>query len=426
MLRLDTLTSICNHLDRCIDLANFACVNKVTRDYVMKTDHHHWETIAKEMGCLLKGAPVMYSICPWMFRSDFIKPQASVLGDTYVCGEMKSWALLPSENQIHIQCTFEKRQFWKEGGMVLSSINKNQVLKVIDTVEDAIVNDQEWSAGIAQVYAVLRDAGFIPKWMTQSEPKNNIDIVVIHKRCIAVAVKTPDKPVIHIFHVNGTPAHKKLHLVRSIQVPKMAVCLSILSQNQTLWIPQKNGRFQVWGEVGGLRFLVHRTEIAHILFHTLNENTGQALRCFNRTIGFVKANVNMRMPGTGDTLLHAAVRQNAITIVEMLLRFGANPNAREALDGFTPMTMSYTSVPEPNVLRLLAYYGGDPNVPLSNGDGALNKCVENIACLRALLLFVPNVDWTRVCKNTGETALQTAKRLGQMDAVRLLQKCVSK
>lgn len=64
---------------------------------------------------------------------------------------------------------------------------------------------------------------------------------------------------------------------------------------------------------------------------------------------------------SGETALHLAVEQGNYTVAELLLAFGADVNAQERKEGFTPLM--YAAIKDDRkMLKLLTSHGADPTV----------------------------------------------------------------
>lgn len=84
------------------------------------------------------------------------------------------------------------------------------------------------------------------------------------------------------------------------------------------------------------------------------------------------ANPHMADPG-GNRSLHWAVTMNRLRAAEILMYFGADPNARNAM-GIVPMSLAAIK-PDPALASRLNDYGADLNQPDGRGDFPLHKAV---------------------------------------------------
>ena len=80
--------------------------------------------------------------------------------------------------------------------------------------------------------------------------------------------------------------------------------------------------------------------------------------------------------------LHLAAQYNDARISQVLIKFGANPDARDYW-GETPLHMSHNMA----VLRVLLDSGADPNAEDSNGDIPLHVHANDKDLTRALIEY---------------------------------------
>lgn len=89
----------------------------------------------------------------------------------------------------------------------------------------------------------------------------------------------------------------------------------------------------------------------------------------NRILSEGNLSIDYREPLYGESLLHWAVWNNQIGMVRFLLSKGADPNLHDRFNGESAITLSCKyDEPDPEILRLLLKYGGDPNDHVTEKD----------------------------------------------------------
>lgn len=119
----------------------------------------------------------------------------------------------------------------------------------------------------------------------------------------------------------------------------------------------------------------------------------------------------------GYTILHLAATEDQIDIQTILVRAGANVNAKTK-DGFTPLHMTS----EPEFAELLLRNGADVNSLGKDGETPLHSIAverEKNDVFEVLLKFGAN---PKLKNKWGETALDLAKSRQDSEKVRLLLK----
>ncbi|KAA3681374.1 ankyrin repeat domain-containing protein 17 [Paragonimus westermani] len=120
----------------------------------------------------------------------------------------------------------------------------------------------------------------------------------------------------------------------------------------------------------------------------------------------------------GETALTCAVSANALRIVEMLLKHGADPNFRGKKVECTPL-MEAASVGYTDIVRLLLEYGAAVDQESSTRNTALHYAATagHLDCVRLLLQYNAPME---VQNETGHTPLMEATSNGHIDVARCL------
>ncbi|XP_050078445.1 ankyrin repeat domain-containing protein 49 [Anopheles maculipalpis] len=124
-----------------------------------------------------------------------------------------------------------------------------------------------------------------------------------------------------------------------------------------------------------------------------------------------QSNVVHAIDSDGYTPLHKACYNNNRAMALLLLRYGANPNARTGM-GWTPLhsACKWNNAP---CAALMLQHGADVNAPSDGDQTPLHIAVTVSSCRSTLLTLLMNArcDPTRR-NNSDETAEQIAKRSG--------------
>ncbi|CAL8100802.1 unnamed protein product [Calicophoron daubneyi] len=122
----------------------------------------------------------------------------------------------------------------------------------------------------------------------------------------------------------------------------------------------------------------------------------------------------------GETALTCAVSANALRIVEMLLKHGADPNFRSKKVECTPL-MEAASVGYTDIVRLLLQYGACVGQKSTTGNTALHYAATagHLECVCLLLQYNSPME---VQNETGHTPLMEATSNGHIDVARCLIK----
>ncbi|CAH8664748.1 unnamed protein product [Dicrocoelium dendriticum] len=122
----------------------------------------------------------------------------------------------------------------------------------------------------------------------------------------------------------------------------------------------------------------------------------------------------------GETALTCAVSANALRIVEMLLKHGADPNFRGKKVECTPL-MDAASVGYTDIVRLLLEYGACVGLKSNTGNTALHYAATagHLECVCLLLQYNSPLE---VQNETGHTPLMEATSNGHIDVARCLIK----
>jgi ankyrin repeat protein len=139
------------------------------------------------------------------------------------------------------------------------------------------------------------------------------------------------------------------------------------------------------------------------------------------------ADVNVGEEKGGWTPLHNAVQQGSEDMVELLLRYGANPHQRKK-NGATPF-ITAGQEGHVNLLQIFLSKGADVNECDFNGFTAFMEaaCQGNVEALRFLFEKGANVNLRREARENqsqlrkgGATALMDAAENGHIDILRIL------
>ncbi len=130
-------------------------------------------------------------------------------------------------------------------------------------------------------------------------------------------------------------------------------------------------------------------------------------------------------------LMYACVNitTDCVDLVELLLAKGANPNARDKNDATPLMYAIGNSDPQKacRIIELLLAYQADINAVDYKGETALMRAVQppvrSIAVIKQLLLG--GADW-KISDNNGDTALDLALKVNNIEAVNLLKNIINK
>ena len=151
------------------------------------------------------------------------------------------------------------------------------------------------------------------------------------------------------------------------------------------------------------------------------------------TMAYLKAggNVNADIDGRGNTLLHLAARNGYGTVLENLLVYGANVNARNGF-GVTPLHLA-TQPPNEACAAMLIFRGADVNAQTESGETPLHSLSlggflpERVPLAMMLMLNGADPELrdkdgraTRYEQVLGATPMQRAIRLGKWDVARAL------
>jgi ankyrin repeat protein len=130
-----------------------------------------------------------------------------------------------------------------------------------------------------------------------------------------------------------------------------------------------------------------------------------------------KADVNAPMPD-GSTALHWAAESDDLETVDLLLRAGANPKAKDRY-GFTPLYFAATNGSAP-IIRKLLDAGADPNAADAQKETALMTAARSgsLDAMKALLQKGAAVNAKDAV--TEQTALMWAVRSNHTDEAELL------
>lgn len=91
---------------------------------------------------------------------------------------------------------------------------------------------------------------------------------------------------------------------------------------------------------------------------------------------YTKRDLELLLPPSNISPLHAAVASENMQCIEDLLQFGANPNVRD-IRGNTPLHLASLFVDVLKVFELLLDYGANPNSLNKNGQHPLAMVIEN-------------------------------------------------
>ncbi|OON21775.1 ankyrin repeat protein [Opisthorchis viverrini] len=169
-----------------------------------------------------------------------------------------------------------------------------------------------------------------------------------------------------------------------------------------------------------------RKEVAMLSRGETEERTTLIPACINGDAETVKSlllsgeyNVNEVAPN-GETALTRAVSANAIRIVELLLKHGADPNFTGKKVECTPL-MEAASAGYTDIVRLLLEYGACVSQESNTGNTALHYAATagHLECVCLLLQYNSPME---VQNETGHTPLMEATSNGHIDVARCLIK----
>ncbi|KAK4467524.1 hypothetical protein MN116_008911 [Schistosoma mekongi] len=160
----------------------------------------------------------------------------------------------------------------------------------------------------------------------------------------------------------------------------------------------------------------------------VNDNDGSSLilACLNGDDDAAKllvlsgeCDVNEVTPD-GETPLTCAISSNAVRIVELLLKLGADPNFRGKKSECTPL-MESAIVGYTDIVKLLLEHGACVDHKSSTGNTALHYAAASghLKCICLLLQYDSSLE---VQNDTGHTPLMEATSNGHVDAARCLIK----
>jgi len=118
------------------------------------------------------------------------------------------------------------------------------------------------------------------------------------------------------------------------------------------------------------------------------------------------------------TPLYCASRRGHLKIVRWLLHHGADPNSRNAFDGWTALHEA-ALFGYPDVAQTLLQHNADPNVQGYDGEIPLHVAARNGKTTVARLLLERGVD-VNARRKAGSTPLHLASKDGRLEVARLL------
>lgn len=148
----------------------------------------------------------------------------------------------------------------------------------------------------------------------------------------------------------------------------------------------------------------------------------------NRILEKGELSIDFREPKYGENLLYWAVWNNKVDMVHFLLAKGANPNLHNYFNGESPMILSckYFEI-DAKILELLLRYGGNPNDHVTDNDSVTYEhskktpltaaAYTNLAKVRLLVEAGANVE---IALKDGETPLYWAALRNRFDIIKYL------
>ena len=162
------------------------------------------------------------------------------------------------------------------------------------------------------------------------------------------------------------------------------------------------------------------TPASHLLLHASSQC--DVTQCQSLILE-AAANVNFHNT-VGDTPLHCAVSRNALSVTELLLAYGADPNVTrgETYGGETPLHIA-SKLKFVQVATCLLSANADANIPDAFGKTPLHEAARNGDGMM-LLLLLSHGAFHSPSDSCGRTPLDMAAASNRVAAVKLLQQRV--
>lgn len=121
----------------------------------------------------------------------------------------------------------------------------------------------------------------------------------------------------------------------------------------------------------------------------------------------------------GYTPLYAATKTALPETVEMLMKYGADPNSSAGHDGETPLVLAAQDH-NFELVHMMLMYGADASVAMTGGNTPLVKCIDKRVPIKIIELMLDYKTDANVKNREGATALFTAIQARRVDIMAVL------